>query len=236
MLRAHAEAVVRELHDGIAAARSRVEAFAAEQLDDVIAVLSAEVDAARAEAQTLRLQLDAAEMDKRNAIAEMKKQRDRANDFEKQIRKERDRRAYAEGRLNGHGVHEDPEAQLRHEISVACERIAADLGAKPLAARAYVLGSGFLPSLEALQGIGRAEVVEKTARLLLDAPNSYGHPLRAADAGSAPQQIRAADGAKAYRLYLQQGTPSARRLHYWQLTDGRTELANVGVHDAINIR
>lgn len=48
--------------------------------------------------------------------------------------------------------------------------------------------------------------------------------------------IRAADGAKAYRLYLQQGTPSARRLHYWQLADGRIELANVGFHDVISIR
>jgi hypothetical protein len=90
--------------------------------------------------------------------------------------------------------------------------------------------------LDALQGIGRADVVERIARLLLDAPNSYGHPLRVADAGNAPQQIRAADGAKAYRLYLQQGTPSARRLHYWQLADGHIELANVGVHDAISIR
>jgi chromosome segregation ATPase len=119
MLRAQADAVVRELHDGIAAARSRVEAFAAEQLDGVIGALSAEVDAARAEARSLRLQLDAAETDKRNAITEMKKQRDRANDFEKQVRKERDRRAHAEDRLNGHGVHDDPEAQLRHKVSVA---------------------------------------------------------------------------------------------------------------------
>ena len=87
-----------------------------------------------------------------------------------------------------------------------------------------------------LEGIGRPEVVDKIARLLLDAPNSHGHLLRSAAAGSAPQLVRASDGARAYRLYLQQGTPSARRLHYWKRNDGVIELANVGVHDAIGIR
>ena len=35
----------------------------------------------------------------------------------------------------------------------------------------------------------------------------------------------------AWRVSLQVGAPSARRLHYWQLQDGSVELAKVCVHN-----
>jgi hypothetical protein len=34
---------------------------------------------------------------------------------------------------------------------------------------------------------------------------------------------------------LQVKTPSARRLHYWQMRDGRIELSKIGVHDDLTI-
>ena len=49
-------------------------------------------------------------------------------------------------------------------------------------------------------------------------------------------RFHGSDGAKAFRLHLQQGSHSACRLHYWQLSDGTIELANVGIHDDIVIR
>lgn len=234
--RAEALSIVDVLHDQLALTRSRIEAFASEQLEDVAEMLSAALNAAHAEARVLRLQLEAAETDKRNAIAEMRKHRERAHDLEKQAKREHNKRLSVEARLHGHGVHDDAASQLRHEVAIAVARVGAAIGTTASSAHDYVLGQDFLASLDDLQGISRPEVADKIARLLLDAPNSHGHPLRTAEAGSAPQRVRASDNARAYRLNLQQGTPSARRLHYWQRNDGVIELANVGVHDAVGIR
>jgi len=44
------------------------------------------------------------------------------------------------------------------------------------------------------------------------------------------QQVRY-DDAKAYRVNLQNNTPSARRMKYWRHPNGRIELDLVGLHD-----
>ena len=203
------------------------------RFEDVFAALEDDLADGRTEARTLRLQLAAAEDDKRNAIAEMRKHRDRANDAEKQNRRERDRRIHAEDLAHGRGAHEDPETQFRHEISVACGHLNAKLGIDTDRARTIVLGSDFLETLAEIQGIERAQVVEKIVSLLLGAPNSQGHAMRTSEAGNSSQRARTSDGAKAFRLFLQQGTASARRLHYWQLAGGVVGLANVGVGDIV---
>lgn len=235
-LREQAREISESLSADLAQTRSRIQEFAAENLTDVFAALEQDLADARATARSLQLQLAAAEDDKRNAIAEMRKHRDRANEAEKQNRRERDRRIHAEDLAHGRGAHDDPETQLRHEISLACGHLSAELGCDAQQAREFILGPDFLNTLVGLQGIARTQIVEKIAGLLIGAPNSHGHAMRSADAGNAPQRIRASDGAKAFRLYLQQGSHSARRLHYWQLGDGTVELANVGVHDDVAIR
>ena len=235
-LRDQARKISESLSAELAQTRSRIQEFAAENLTDVFAALEQDLVDARGEARSLRLQLAAAEDDKRNAIAEMRKHRERANEAEKQNRRERDRRIHAEDLARGRGAHDDPETQLRHEISLACGHLSAELGRDAEQSREFVLGPDFLNTLASLQGIARVQIVEKIAGLLVGAPNSHGHVMRSAEGGNSPQRIRASDGAKAFRLYLQRGSHSARRLHYWQLGDGTIELANVGVHDDIVIR
>ena len=60
------------------------------------------------------------------------------------------------------------------------------------------------------------------------------HPLRASDGANAPDRIRE-DGAAAMRASIEEGVASARRLHYWKLADGTVELANVKVHDDVDL-
>ena len=45
-----------------------------------------------------------------------------------------------------------------------------------------------------------------------------------------PQRVRE-DGALCWRMHLENGQPQAKRLHYWQLRDGRIELGWVANHD-----
>lgn len=237
-LRGAAGQITRELDEEMAAARVRVADFVRDEFGDLtqsLESLEAALTEAGAEARSLRHQVEAAEREKRGAITELRKLRDRLNDTAKELRRERDRRVHAEDLLHGRQMYDDPEAQFRHEISVACDTLRAALNGQAGSPREFILGPDFLDSVAGLQGIDRAQIVEKTAAKLVGAPNVREHPFRTSDAGNAPQVIRA-DGAKAFRLYLQQGSSSARRLHYWLLADNRIELAKVGVHDDIVIR
>jgi predicted RNA-binding protein with RPS1 domain len=103
------------------------------------------------------------------------------------------------------------------------------------------VGREFLSRLGALEGIDVAKVVEVCAQVACgrahEVPGRAVHELRAGDAGG-PGRVRAADGAKAWRCSLQDGTPSARRLHWWDVPgrNGRTiEFASVAVHDDLSI-
>ena len=90
-----------------------------------------------------------------------------------------------------------------------------------------------------MQGISRGKIVDACAHVAsgraAEIPGLELHPLRESEAGGAPQRTRD-DGAKAWRCSLQAGSPAARRLHYWQLPDGRVELANVVYHEDFSIR
>ena len=59
-------------------------------------------------------------------------------------------------------------------------------------------------------------------------------PVRAAKpwpvSAGGPQQVRS-DGAAAWRVRLQSGTPSARRLKFWIRNDTSIELDSVRLHD-----
>lgn len=129
---------------------------------------------------------------------------------------------------------DDPEDQFRHEVFVTwADRIPpAEKQHRPL--RPYTLGPDFLGSVAELQGIKRAKIVDVVVEVLTgiasEQTSRQVHPLRASGAGDAPQRVRP-DGATAWRVNLQASTPSARRLHYWQLRDATIELSRVVVHD-----
>lgn len=129
----------------------------------------------------------------------------------------------------------DPEEQWRFEVYVAwAERIpASDKAERPLPP-GWRVGPRFLESLETLEGVSRekvaAVVVEVLTGLAKDLPGRDLHRLRTKEAGNAPYVTRE-DGAVAWRAALQRETPSARRLHYWELPGGVVELSRVVAHD-----
>lgn len=97
----------------------------------------------------------------------------------------------------------------------------------------YAVGPDFLASLHTTGGIDRAKVVAVVVEVLTGLAESLTgrdlHKLRDSVGGSTAPVVRS-DGAVCWRAALQQGTPSARRLHYWR-RDGGYELSRVVVHD-----
>lgn len=100
----------------------------------------------------------------------------------------------------------------------------------------YAIGPRFLDSLDSLEGIKPEKVADVTFEVLsglaADIPGRELHRLRAGNGGGDPYLVRE-DGAQAFRVSLQVNTPSARRLHYWQLSNGQIELSRVVLHDDV---
>ncbi|MBX3195982.1 MAG: hypothetical protein KF727_12895 [Microbacteriaceae bacterium] len=63
-----------------------------------------------------------------------------------------------------------------------------------------------------------------------DLPGRELHRLRTGESGGDAPRVRPEDGAAAWRAAIELHTPSARRLHYWQVGN-RIELARVALHD-----
>ncbi|MGV9763596.1 hypothetical protein [Micromonospora tulbaghiae] len=126
----------------------------------------------------------------------------------------------------------DPEEQFRYEVTCEwAQRIpAAEKADKPLAR--YTLATGFLDSVEQLEGINRAKIVAVVVEVLTGQaqhlPGRDAHPLRTGDAGS--PYVRRSDGAICWRVALQRESAAARRLHYWRTQDGY-EFSRVALHD-----
>lgn len=139
------------------------------------------------------------------------------------------------GRAAGDGeLFADPVDQLRFDIHLAWARRIPAAQKRELPLRPYTVGENFLASLDELHGLDRSKVVDVAVEVLTGlAAQLYGrelHQLRSGDAGNAPARVRA-DGAVAWRCAIQRATPSARRLHFWQLPDGSIELSSVRLHD-----
>jgi hypothetical protein len=129
----------------------------------------------------------------------------------------------------------DPEKQFRFEVELAWARRipAAEKPQRPLLD--YAVGADFLGSVDAVTGVSRDKivdvVVEVVTGLAFDLAGRDVHPLRTGRAGSSPRVVRAGDGAKCWRVSLQQDAPQARRLHYWRRDGGAIELSRVALHD-----
>ncbi|WP_050758124.1 hypothetical protein [Xylanimonas cellulosilytica] len=133
----------------------------------------------------------------------------------------------------------DPVDQFRHDVYLtwAVEVPATDKPERPLGD--YDLGPHFLESLDQLQGVPRERVLTVVVWVLTGQARHVNglqlHRLRTGTGGDDPVRVRESDNATAWRVSLQVDTPSARRLHFWQRTDGRVELARVGLHDDFSI-
>lgn len=104
----------------------------------------------------------------------------------------------------------------------------------------FRIGASFFKSLERLGEVQYwKKTVQACALILAGSLNQKAaadpHPLRTGGGANDPQRKRPSDEARAFRAYIEQKTPSARRLHYWQLQDGSIEFASVNVHDDMKI-
>lgn len=128
----------------------------------------------------------------------------------------------------------DPEQQFRHEVYVEwAERIPAATKAElPLAD--YALDEGFLESVESLQGIDRSKIIAVAVEVLTGLAETMAgrdmHRLRDGVPGNAPVLTHPEYGT-GWRVNLQTGTASARRMHFWRGADGKIVFLSVGVHD-----
>jgi predicted RNA-binding protein with RPS1 domain len=128
-------------------------------------------------------------------------------------------------------------AAFRDAISRMHQAIysAADRVEFPL--RPFVVGGRFLESVRTIDRISVEKIVEVCTHVVSNrtdaVPGKHIHQLKESDAG--PVVLRATDGARAWRCALQVGTPDARRLHWWQIPQGGTELAAVRKHDDMTI-
>lgn len=127
----------------------------------------------------------------------------------------------------------DPLEQLRFEVYQAWARRipAAQKGELPLAT--WTVGPDFLDTLT-MEVLSRPKVVdvivEVLTGLVYEVAGREAHQLRTGTGGDDPYRTRV-DGATCWRVSLQVRSPSARRLHYWQLNDGSIELASIRLHD-----
>jgi hypothetical protein len=102
------------------------------------------------------------------------------------------------------------------------------------AAPVAIVGDRFVESFVAMESGKKA----KALRAMLDVLSGDRaklaalevHPLREGDGAAARDLVRE-DGAKCKRAYVEEKSPAARRLHYWQLPDNSIEFSRVVVHD-----
>jgi hypothetical protein len=124
---------------------------------------------------------------------------------------------------------------VRHEIVLAwIDRLdAADRIRYPIG-NDYLIGTRFAESLEALESgqLNKAfkAVVDVLSGYVSEIASRNVHPLRTGSGGADADLVRG-DGARCYRAYIEQNTPSARRVHYWKLVDQRIELSRIVLHD-----
>jgi hypothetical protein len=126
---------------------------------------------------------------------------------------------------------------VRHAIELAwIHRLdAADRLRFPLS-RDYIVGPKFVESLANLE----SGQLNKALKTVVDVVSGYVgesavrqvHALREGN-GAAEDDVVRDDGARCMRAYIEQNTPSARRLHFWKIPPGRIELSRIVLHDDV---
>ena len=127
----------------------------------------------------------------------------------------------------------DPEEQFRFEAYLEWVGRVRPEEKAGLALSSYQLGPDFLATLDSVQGVSRAKVVQVIVEVLTGRAEQITgrdlHLLREGPGGDDPPVTRPG-GWYCYRVALQRETPAARRLHYWRRGD-EYELSRVVVHD-----
>ena len=191
----------------------------------------------RGQADSTELQLREMRLELGIAQKSVEHLRDELRDEKKLLRESR--RAFAKVTVNeGFDVRRrrfvEPADWIRHEIYLAwIDRISPTERADwPLPA-GYRVGEAFAASLDPLDDGQLAKVFKSAVDVLSgrirDMVGRRLHALRTRD--SAADVVREVDGARCMRASIEQNTPAARRLHYWQLPGGALELGRVVTHD-----
>lgn len=205
--------------------------------------LNAQVVTLEREVESLRTQLlaDVHEREQLRYLVDHAERR--ANKAEHDLRSARARLRKAgsskPGSAGGGGPQfADPEQGFRYLVLTqwASRTLPGEQRERPLSD--FLIGPRFVDSLDRLEGIK----VEKVADVVFEIvtglapqlPSREIHRLRTGPGGDDPVRVRE-DGAVAWRASLQINTPSARRIHYWVLPDGRIELGRVTTHDDFDL-
>lgn len=241
-LRSEADRLRHELELDLVEFRDRVLQSVEAEYDELEGSTTAALEASRAEVARLRELLAASEAerdrlrDRLHRSAEVS--RDQRADL-RQARADASRQQARVRRLDAELKAFVPVAdRLRVAIRQSWLQRSTKTDRERFPWRDPVIGPAFAGSLAALEGVSRERVIEVCAEVVsgraVTRSGLQVHPLRAGRGGSSAQRIRD-DGARAYRASLQVRSSSARRLHYWALSDGRVELAKVGYHDDFSI-
>ena len=127
-------------------------------------------------------------------------------------------------------VYSDPEKQFRWEVEYEW------LTGNPEEERGeslspYIIGEGFLDSMEAELLRGRAKIIQ----VVVDVLSGHAWDRRKTHQfiipGRSVIQKSIPEGAVPWRTYVKRGAPGAARLTWWQYPDGTIELVHVGHHD-----
>ena len=149
----------------------------------------------------------------------------------------KDKQSAAEERaLADLSLFDNEQDQLNFEINLAWARMIQPAEKADYPLRKWQYSPQFFSTLRKLQGVSRDKVVEVIVYVLtgrdVDMPSCDRHALRTGAGGDDAQRVRAGGRETCWRVALQHGTPSARRLHYWMSRDGSSiELASVRAHD-----
>ncbi len=201
----------------------------------------AAADAGQAEARRWKEELDSALQDREDLLRQRAAAHEQNAALKRDVRSAEDRLRALEGRLTAglDPTSSEPAFLLAVRVEYARRFDESDRAAHPL--QRMRVGREFLARLRDLDGVEVGKVVEVCAQVASGRARAIQgrsvHELRSGAPGSAGR-TRAADGAKAWRCALQDGTPSARRLHWWQIPGpaGATiEFAAVALHDDVSI-
>ena len=127
-------------------------------------------------------------------------------------------------------VYSDPLTQFNYELHNAwLHMIPENERENTWPLRTWKVSNAFLESIDEQQVVDRARVVRACVDVLTgrhaESSSRASHKMNG-DSGDVTRE----DGGKLWRCRIAQ-SPSAPRLHWWQLPDGAVELSYVGLHD-----
>ena len=198
------------------------------------------VDGQRERVRELEDELAAAAADRAQLAEQNRTLRQQGQELRRQLRSAEDRHEALERRVASAADPLSSERAFLLGVRQAYARMFEEGDRVQYPLRRMRVGPDFLASLRALDGIDLDKVLEVCAQVAADKAHEIAarevHQLRAGLRG-AGTHVRA-DQGQAWRCSLQVKTPSARRLHWWNVpgADGPViEFAQVGVHDDFDI-